>query len=1008
MDRQAMLHLFAVCMALAESQHLLPPATVQPPCRQVPLFAQDSKPARMLQRWGWRYGGPLLAPSALNPLSEPITVVRNEGTAGLGFSPSYGEHVLQGGGQLQQAAVAVAQLGERLAGLALGAAAPEQAPAVWGALHSSTEPVYGEGDLHQHYCAMAAEAAQQDTVEKAVAANADPHVDEALLFFLREGRVAEGSGSKEAARVRRRAGRYSMVEGKLQRRWGDGTRRIVPAADQRAQLIRDTHERTGHFGIKRTKHLLLASFWWPGLEADVQSVLSKCEPCARIRASFNAERPELQQLPIEGLFYRWGADMAGPFAESKDGNSYVLIMVEYFSKTIELTATKEKSARGNAHAFLAAVLSRYGACAEVVTDRGTEFEGPFEQLLVDCLIDHRRTSPNHPQADGLAERAVQTVKKALTKHVAQHRELGDWDWQLHWIALGYRASRQAATGLSPYEMLFGTRPIIPPAIKERMEEPLLDLADTEQAAEYIVQRAALLQQHCAIAMDNQRIAQHRNSLRYLQVRSGNHMPVRHRFAVGDFVYVRRRTVVNSLQSEAKPGIYRIVELRLSGVVVVMGRCGTSMSVNVEECAPCHLTNINPALDPRLQRVEADFPCSVCGTPEDDAVMLICDGCFQGFHIYCLQPPLAAVPEEDVWLCASCQQQGVTAEAVGILRQQNLPVAQSDAAVFPNVQQRQQDAAAQALHGKVVWLSGLQAQGTLEYVSRVQRQDTEHSRCPLRALVQGKSPVYLSFKKAERLVKDGLPARGGQVAVAQLPEPLATVFVAATEQVDPREFDVVVAPVVLEGPQLTQAIRDWCEAEPTPQLVQAAAQACRRLALEARGRELGIGADLVGVLLLAVDLRSCAKLAVVGGSCSALAECVQQRHMKLLWEKDKQQGQGLDQVTAAWYKQAHLRTPLDWVFGCPPDGALELALGLAVQQARQGVALLVRRAVLTSHSSVLAEMLQRFVLQQRLVCITSTASDAAWLVVFASAQLEQAMVSLRGQLRGTGWLLAGLL
>jgi transposase InsO family protein len=95
----------------------------------------------------------------------------------------------------------------------------------------------------------------------------------------------------------------------------------------------------------------------------------------------------------------------------------------------------------------------------VITDQASEFQGAFHQLLEECLIDHRTTSANHPQADGLAERAVQTVKTALAKCVAQHHSAADWDKHLHWVALGYRASKQAASGLSPHEMLYGNAPI---------------------------------------------------------------------------------------------------------------------------------------------------------------------------------------------------------------------------------------------------------------------------------------------------------------------------------------------------------------------------------------------------------------------------------------------------------------------------------------------------------------------------------------------------------------------
>ena len=51
----------------------------------------------------------------------------------------------------------------------------------------------------------------------------------------------------------------------------------------------------------------------------------------------------------------------------------------------------------------------------MLADQGTEFIGEFPEMLDELLIDHRRTLRDHPQADGLAERMVQTLKVALRK-----------------------------------------------------------------------------------------------------------------------------------------------------------------------------------------------------------------------------------------------------------------------------------------------------------------------------------------------------------------------------------------------------------------------------------------------------------------------------------------------------------------------------------------------------------------------------------------------------------------
>lgn len=45
-------------------------------------------------------------------------------------------------------------------------------------------------------------------------------------------------------------------------------------------------------------------------------------------------------------------------------------------------------------------------------------------------------------------------------------------------------------------------------------------------------------------------------------------------------------------------------------------------------------------------------CKVCGIDKDDDSVLLCDACDSEYHTYCLDPPLARIPEGN-WYCPSC-------------------------------------------------------------------------------------------------------------------------------------------------------------------------------------------------------------------------------------------------------------------------------------------------------------------------------------------------------------------
>lgn len=481
--------------------------------------------------------------------------------------------------------------------------------------------------------------------------------DAAAMHFLQYAEHLETANSAERLKARRRAARYAWVGGKLLRVMSDGVTKEVPKPEERLELITRTHSSTGHFGVQRTTHLLRTSYWWGALGSDADRVVKQCELCHRVRASFKAHSPVLHPLPIAGLFYRWGVDLCGPFAKTQHGHAYIMVMIEHYSKTLVLVPIQGKKPEQTRAAFLTHVLARYGACAEVLTDGGGEFKDEFDSMLRDLLIDHRVTERN-PQADGLAERAVGTVKRALKKMVEERHQVGDWDVEIvPWIVLGYNCSKQRATGYSPYYLLHGVEPVVPPAVKARMEGEL-DFDRPNVTRDTLMDRVAAMKQAAVCAGGNLSIAQHRDTLRYAKTRSGAYTPKLRRYSVGDFVYYRRRQPNSTLDMSHYRNILKVVGINETGTLVLQGRDGKKLAANVLNCAPCHHPRVVDEIVRVQQRPGPWLECQVCKFPDQEAAMLMCDSCDCGWHMHCLTPPLTAIPDGD-WVCPRCVEMGIT-------------------------------------------------------------------------------------------------------------------------------------------------------------------------------------------------------------------------------------------------------------------------------------------------------------------------------------------------------------
>ena len=164
----------------------------------------------------------------------------------------------------------------------------------------------------------------------------------------------------------------------------------------------------------------------------------------------------MMPLPvIAEPFSRIAMDIVGPLPRSRSGNRYVLVICDYATRYPEAVALRSMDAE-NVAEELVRMFARVGIPQEILTDQGSNFTS---QLLAEIYrlvhVKALRTSPYHPQSDGVVEWFNQTLKQMLRR--TANEEGKDWDRLLPYVLFAYREVPQESTGFSPFELLYGRK-----------------------------------------------------------------------------------------------------------------------------------------------------------------------------------------------------------------------------------------------------------------------------------------------------------------------------------------------------------------------------------------------------------------------------------------------------------------------------------------------------------------------------------------------------------------------
>ena len=180
---------------------------------------------------------------------------------------------------------------------------------------------------------------------------------------------------------------------------------------------------------------VFTSVWWPGVSKEIETFDKSCPVCQKTTTP-NKE-PLISTPPPS---HPWEF-IATDLFELK--NSTYLLTVDYYSRFVEVQKLNSKTSSSD----IRHLKSRFGIPAETVSDNGPQFNSQeMKEFSETYGFRHITTSPHYPQANGLAERTVKTVKSLLENSSDSYKAL-----------LSYRATPMPWCALSPAELLMGRR-----------------------------------------------------------------------------------------------------------------------------------------------------------------------------------------------------------------------------------------------------------------------------------------------------------------------------------------------------------------------------------------------------------------------------------------------------------------------------------------------------------------------------------------------------------------------
>nr|GEW49216.1 putative reverse transcriptase domain-containing protein [Tanacetum cinerariifolium] len=283
----------------------------------------------------------------------------------------------------------------------------------------------------------------------------------------------------------------------------NGTSWLPCYGDLRTVIMHESHKSkySIHPGSDKMYQDMKKLYWWPNMEVDIATYVTKCLTCAKVKAKHQKPSGLLVQPKIPK--WKWDnitMDFVTKLPKSSQGNDTIWVIVDRLTKSAIFTPIRETDPMSKlARIYLKEVITRHGIPVSIISYRDPRFASNFWRSLQNTLGTRLDMSiAYHPKTDGQSERTIQTLKDMLRACAIDFRK----GWVNHFplVEFLYSNSYHASIKVAPFEALYGRKCRSPVCWTEVGEAQILDPELIQETTKKIFQ----IKQRMQAARDRQK------------------------------------------------------------------------------------------------------------------------------------------------------------------------------------------------------------------------------------------------------------------------------------------------------------------------------------------------------------------------------------------------------------------------------------------------------------------------------------------------------------------------